>query len=43
MKLDDNILNQLFDLSRNFVDNELKDYNYSSDITHLLYIIIPAF
>lgn len=43
MKLDDNILNQLFDLSKNFVDVELKDYNYSNDIKHLLYIIIPAF
>ena len=43
MKIDDNILNQLFDLSKNFVDNELKEYKYSNDIKHLLYIIIPAF
>lgn len=41
MKLDDNILNQLFDYSINFVDNELN--NYSNDIKHLLYIVIPAF
>ena len=43
MKLDDNILNQLFDYCINFVDNELREYNYSSDIKHLLYVVIPAF
>ena len=41
MKLDDNILNQLFDYSINFVDSELN--NYSNDIKYLLYIVIPAF
>lgn len=43
MKLDDNILNQLLDYCKKFVDNDLKDYNYNNDIVHLLYIIIPAF
>ena len=43
MKIDDNILNQLFDYSINFVDTELNSFNYNTDIKHLLYIIIPAF
>lgn len=43
MKLDDNILNQLLDYCKKFVDNDLKEYNYNNDIVHLLYIIIPAF
>ena len=43
MKLDDNILNQLFDYCSNFIDNNLSKYNYNDDIKHLLYIIIPAF
>lgn len=43
MKLDDKILNQLINYCIDFVDNNLKKYNYKSDITHLLYIIVPAF
>ena len=43
MNVDNKILNELFDYSINFVDNNLSIYNYSSDIKHLLYIIIPSF
>ncbi len=43
MKLDDNILNQLFDYCSTFIDNNLSKYNYNDDVKHLLYIIIPAF
>ena len=43
MKLDDKILNQLFDYCSTFIDNNLSKYNYNDDIKHLLYIIIPAF
>lgn len=43
MKLDDKILNQLFDYCNDFIDNKLNKYNYNDDIKHLLYIIIPAF
>lgn len=43
MKLNDNILNELFNISINYVTNNLDKYNYSDDIKHLLYIIIPAF
>lgn len=43
MKLDDVILNKLINYCIDFVDNNLKKYNYNNDIVHLLYIIIPAF
>lgn len=43
MILDETIVNRLFEYSKNFVDTDLKKYNYSNDIVHLLYIIIPAF
>lgn len=43
MKLDDKILNELIEYCVNFVNNNLKKYSYNSDITQLLYIIVPAF
>lgn len=43
MKLDDKILTQLINYCMEFVDSNLKKYNYNNDIIHLLYIIIPAF
>ncbi len=43
MDLNDRIINELFNMSKRIVDNDLAMYNYNSDIKHLLYIIIPAF
>ena len=43
MELNDRLVNELFKECTEFVDKKLSIYNYSSDIKHLLYIIIPAF
>ena len=43
MDLNDRIINELFNMSKRIVDNDLAMYNYNSDIKHLLFIIIPAF
>lgn len=43
MDINQNIVEELFKESTEFVDKKLSLYNYSSDIKHLLYIIIPAF
>ena len=43
MNLNNNIVNELFDLTKDKVENISKKYNYSNDITHLLHIIVPAF
>ena len=43
MELNDRLVNELFRECTEFVDKKLSLYNYSSDIKHLLYIIIPAF
>ena len=43
MELNDKVINDLFDYCKNFVDTSLSKYEYSNDIKHLLYIIIPAF
>ena len=43
MELNDRLVNELFKECTEFVDKKLSVYNYSSDIKHLLYIIIPAF
>lgn len=43
MELNERIVNELFKECTEFVDKKLSIYNYSSDIKHLLYIIIPAF
>ena len=41
--MDNNMFKTIMNESINFIDNELTIYNYSTDIKHLLYIIIPAF
>ena len=41
--MDNNMFKTIMNESIDFVDNELTIYNYSTDIKHLLYIIIPAF
>jgi len=41
--MDIKILNELLDRSRIAVDSFSKDYDYPSNITHLLYLIVPAF
>ncbi len=43
MNLTNELINSLIDESKNYVDKDLSKYGYSSDIKHLLYIIIPAF
>lgn len=43
MNLSNDLINSLIEDTKQFIDNELSIYNYSSDIKHLLYIIIPAF
>ena len=43
MDINDNVLNELFKMTKIIVNNDLKRNNYNSDINHLLYIIIPAF
>lgn len=43
MNLNDRLVNEIFKECTEFVDKKLSLYNYSSDIKHLLYIIIPAF
>ncbi len=43
MQLNDRIVIELFNESTEFVDKNLSMFNYSSDIKHLLYVIIPAF
>ena len=43
MNLTNELINSLIDESKNYVDKDLSKYEYSSDIKHLLYIIIPAF
>ena len=43
MKIDNKILNELFEYCKKIVDNNLDIYNYNSDIKHLLYVIIPSF
>ncbi|MBQ6538809.1 MAG: hypothetical protein IJL76_00835 [Bacilli bacterium] len=37
------LINSLIEEIKVFIDNELSKYNYSSDIKHLLYLVIPAF
>ena len=41
--MDNNMFKTIMNESISFIDNELTIYNYSTDIKHLLYIIIPAF
>ena len=35
--------NRLIELEKEFVDNLCDDYNYDSNIRHILYLIVPAF
>jgi hypothetical protein len=41
--MDNNMFKTILNESIDFIDSELTIYNYSTDIKHLLYIIIPAF
>ncbi len=41
--MNNELVNALIEDTKSFIDNELSKYNYSSDIKHLLTIIIPAF
>ena len=41
--MNNELVNSLIEDTKYFIDNELSKYNYSSDIKHLLTIIIPAF
>lgn len=43
MNINNNLLNDLFKMTKDIIHKELNKYNYNSDIIHLLYIIIPAF
>ena len=43
MNLSNELINSLIDESKNYIEKDLSKYEYSSDIKHLLYIIIPAF
>ena len=43
MNLSNELINSLIEEAKVFIDNELDIYNYSSDIKHLLTLIIPAF
>ena len=43
MEINNNILNDLFKMTKDIINKELNIYHYNSDIIHLLYIIIPAF
>lgn len=41
--MNNELVNSLIEDTKSFIENELSKYNYSSDIKHLLTIIIPAF
>ena len=43
VEINNNILNDLFKMTKDIINKELNIYHYNSDIIHLLYIIIPAF
>jgi len=41
--MDENVLNELMNRSKNRVDSLIEKYHYPSNIGHLLYLIVPAF
>lgn len=43
MNINNELINSLIEDTKIFIDNELKIYDYSSDIKHLLTLIVPAF